>query len=474
MSQASESGKTTGYGLVIFVLSLTTLMSAIDTNIVNIGLPTIGKALNANFTSLQWVVLSYLLAVTALIVGIGRIGDIFGKKRIFLFGIGLFTLASLLCGTSGSIYELIVFRALQGIGGSILMALSFAIAGDMIPKEKITQGMSMLTVMLPTGFALGPSVGGLLIGVFSWRSVFFLNVPIGVAAFLCALRFPTLPVTEKVRKLDIRGLLVLTATLVCYVLGVTLAENQGLSKSVLLLGAGAAAGIAVFLFLEKRTDFPLVDLNMFRNSVFSASLAISVLIYTTTTGAVVIFPFYLQQAKGLSTSVSGVMMMTGAVGCALLTPLAAAAAKRFGDFPVMIFGIAAMGVGSLLMSTVSLSTGNVTFSMIWFLFNGCLAFFQTPNNASIISHAKPEQRGLASGLLNLSRTIGLTTGAAVIGAVFYAFASTTSIGSASPQKIASSIHNTFLVTTCILACALLIGLVALRPPKTPAAENTTD
>lgn len=462
------------YGLVIFVLSLTTLMSAIDTNIVNIGLPTIEKALNADFTSLQWVVLGYLLAVTSLIVGIGRIGDIFGKKRIFLFGIGLFTFASFLCGVSGSIYELIAFRILQGVGGSALMALSFAIAGDMIPKEKILQGMAILTVMLPTGFALGPSVGGLLIGVFGWRSIFFLNVPVGAVTFLSALRFPAIPVAGKSRKLDVRGLLLLAATLVCYVLSVTLAENQGLSKSVLLLAAGTAAGIAAFLFLEKRTEFPLVDLKMFRNRVFSASLAVSVLLYTTMTGAVVILPFYLQQAKGLSPFVSGIMMMAGAVGCALLTPLSSIAANRFGDFPVIIFGITAMGIGSLFMSAVGLSTTAAAFSVTWFFFNGCLAFFQTPNNASIIAHARPEQRGLASALLNLARTIGLTTGAAVIGAAFYAFAHTTSMSTASPRMISGSIHDTFLVTAGILACALAVGVIALRPDKAPAAESSEE
>lgn len=430
MTQVRKSGGTAGPGFVIFVLSLTTLMSAIDTNVVNIGLPTIEKALNASFASLQWVVLSYLLAVTSLIVGIGRIGDLFGKKKIFVFGIGLFTLASLLCGLSRSIYELIAFRALQGIGGSVLMALSFAIAGDTIPKEKIIRSMSILTVMLPTGFALGPSAGGLLIGLFGWRSIFFLNVPIGAAALLLALRIPELPAAgETSGTLDIRGLLVLSATLTCYVLSVTLAENQGTGRGVLLLAAGAVAGIAAFLLLEKKTKAPLVDLMLFRNPVFSASLAVSVLLYTTTT------------------------------------------AKRFGNFPVMIFGITAMGIGSLLMSTVGLSTSAAAFSAIWFFFNGCLAFFQTPNNASIIARARPEQRGLASGLLNLSRTIGLTTGAAVIGAVFYAFARTASISAASPQRIAGAIHGTFLVTACILACALLIGLIALRPGKTGAADR---
>src|SRR5471030_593814 len=134
-------------GLVIFVLSLTTLMSSIDTSIVNIGLSTIARAFNADFASLQWIVLSYLLAVTSLIIGIGRIGDMFGKKNIFILGIAIFTVASLLCGISTSIYELIIFRALQGIGGSILITLSFAIVGELVSKDKLVQSMAVLTSM---------------------------------------------------------------------------------------------------------------------------------------------------------------------------------------------------------------------------------------------------------------------------------------------------------------------------------------
>ena len=141
--------KKPNYFLIIVVLSLTTLMAAIDTNIVNIALPTVARSLRANFASVQWIALSYLLAVTSLIVGIGRIGDVFGKKIIFIFGVVVFTAASLLCGASTSIYTLILFRALQGVGGAILMALSFAILGDLVSKDRIVQAMGILTSMLP-------------------------------------------------------------------------------------------------------------------------------------------------------------------------------------------------------------------------------------------------------------------------------------------------------------------------------------
>ncbi|MDQ7093373.1 MFS transporter [Desulfosporosinus sp. PR] len=463
----AKSGKSS-FSLVIFVLSLTTLMSSIDTNIVNIGLPTISKAFNAGFASLQWIALSYLLAVTSLIVGIGRIGDIFGKKSIFAWGIIIFTAASLLCGVSTSIYELIIFRALQGIGGSILMALSFAIAGDLIPREKLIQSMAVLTSMLPIGFALGPSVGGILISLFSWRAVFYFNIPIGLVALLLVRKFPEIAVSEKVQKVDIGGMMILIATLICYVLSVTLAEDQGFSPHVTLLALLTILGIAAFVFLEKRLAFPLINPNMFKNIVFSSSLIISVLIYTVMTGAVIILPFYLQQAEGFTTATAGLLMTTGPVGCAIFTPLAGKVAKRFGNPWVMILGILALGIGAFMMSSLSLFSSAVRFAVLYFLFNGSLAFFQTPNNAAIISLAKPEQRGLASGLLNLSRTIGQTTGAAVIGAIFYYFTGSKSIAKVYPGNIAIGIHNTFLVAALIMACGFLVALLTLRPKKETA------
>lgn len=451
--------------LVIFVLSLTTLMSAIDTSIVNIGLPTIGRAFNADFASLQWIALSYLLAVTSLIVGIGRIGDMFGKKNIFIYGIIIFTVASLLCGISTSIYELIIFRALQGIGGSILVTLSFAIAGDLIPKEKLIQSMGVLTSMLPIGFALGPSVGGFLISLLGWRYIFFINIPVGILAFILTTKFQDIPIAEKKQKFDFLGMLILTSTLICYVLSVTLAEDQGFSLEVIVFAIMAIIGIIAFLLVEKNIDFPLIDLNMFRNSVLSSSLVISILVYTVISGAVVILPFYLQQAKGFSTSASGLLMMTGPVGCAIFTPIAGRVSKRFGNVNVMILGILALSLGALWMSTMNLSSSALSFAVALFVFNGSLAFFQTPNNAFIISTAKPEQRGLASGLLNLSRTIGQTTGAAVIGAIFYFFNETKALDNSSPVNIGVGIHNTFLIAASIMLCGLIIGFILLRPQK---------
>jgi EmrB/QacA subfamily drug resistance transporter len=461
--KSSGVGTKPNYYLIVLVLSLTTLMAAIDTNIVNIALPTVAKSLRASFASVQWIALSYLLAVTSLIVGIGRIGDVFGKKSIFILGIIIFTVASLLCGVSTTIYTLILFRALQGVGGAILMALSFAILGDLVSKDRIIQSMGILTAMLPVGFALGPSVGGVLIGYFGWRSIFFFNVPIGIIALILVLGFPKIPISEKVEKFDVPGLLLLCAALSCYVLSVTFAEDNGLSRIVVLFIALTVIFIIAFLLLEHRIKSPLIKLSMFKDKVFSGSLAISVLMYTVITGAVFILPFYLQQGKLYSTSTSGLLMTIGPIGCTIFTPISTKLARHLGNYTVMILGIIIFAIGSFGMSTLRGSTSIAIFAVTILIFNGSLAFFQTPNNASIMSSSKPEQRGLASGLLNLSRTIGQTTGAALMGALFYFFTKTKSITKTNPANIISGIHYTFLFAAGIIIIAFIISLVTLLP-----------
>lgn len=457
----------------VLVLSLATLVAAIDTNIVNIGLPTISRDLHTGFSSVQWVMLSYMLAVTALVVGVGRIGDLFGKKRIFTVGLFLFSIFSLLCGLSRSIGMLIAMRALQGVGGAILMSISFALVADLVPEEKIMGSMAALTAMLPIGFALGPTVGGLLLSLGSWRYLFFFNVPLGLVALLLSLRFPDdHSASAEQRRFDWLGLLLLAATLVAYIMGITQTENVGMAWGTALLFLGALAGLVLFLIRERRERNPLVELSLFRSGTFNASLIVSVLVYTVITGNWLIVPFYLQQAKGLSTLACGMMMTVGPVGCALFTPVAGKLAERFGSFAVMKAGVLAFAVGTFCMSTLSLHASALRFIVTLFCFNGSLAFFQTPNNAEVISSAQPEKRGVASGLLNLSRTVGQVTGTAVLGAIFYFFTGTKTLADAEPARIVTGIHYAYFIAGFVAAAAFLIGLKWLVPQKaqTPDTE----
>jgi len=170
-------------------LSLSMLMPSLDTSIANAGLPTLAKGFNASFQEVQWIVLAYLLAITTLIVGVGRLGDLIGRRRLLLVGIGLFTVASLLCGVAPNLWLLIAARAVQGLGAAIMMALTVALVGETVPKEKTGSAMGLLGTMSAIGTTLGPSLGGVLIVGLGWRMIFLVNLPLGILNFLLAHKY---------------------------------------------------------------------------------------------------------------------------------------------------------------------------------------------------------------------------------------------------------------------------------------------
>ncbi|WDT79427.1 MAG: MFS transporter [Candidatus Manganitrophus sp.] len=205
-------------------LSLSMLLSSLGTSIANVGLPTLAQAFNASFQEVQWVVLAYLLAITTLIVSVGRLGDLTGRRRLLLAGIFLFTVASVLCGVAPTLWLLIAARAVQGLGAAIMMALAMAFVGETVPKAKTGSAMGLLGTMSAIGTALGPSLGGVLIAGLSWRAIFLVNVPLGLLTFFLALR--TLPVDRREPKteragFDTVGTLVLALTLAAYALAMT-------------------------------------------------------------------------------------------------------------------------------------------------------------------------------------------------------------------------------------------------------------
>lgn len=457
---------------VLIGLSLAILMSSIDSTIVTVGLPTIAKDLNSSYASMQWIILSYLLSITTFIIGIGRIGDMLGKKRLYLWGIAIFTIASLLCGLSSTIVFLIVSRVAQGIGASVLMALSFALVGDAVPKERMAHAMGILTSVLTLGIALGPSLGGVLIEIFGWHIIFLVNVPIGIATFVIALKFPESEVAEKRLEFDWLGVIVLAGTLICYNMGITLSESQGGRAIVILLMLLSVVGAILFVRIEKRVASPLINFELFRDRIISGSLGISVLLYAVIMCVGMVLPFYLANAQGRSTFEVGLLVAVGPLATTIMGPIAAKVATRFGNRHVMIAGMIGFGFGCFLMTTLTPNTSALGFALRIAISNGSFAFFQTPNNAAIMVSAKPEQRGVVSGLLNLARTLGQTTGAALMGAIFANLTlmaerkfeivnEATTVSLASPEAISAGTRGTYYVATFGVIIAIAIGIIML-------------
>lgn len=453
-------------GLVLTGLSLAILLSQLGTNIINVALPTLVKDLGVEFSAVQWVVVSYLLVVTALIVGVGRFGDQLGKKRLYLWGLAVFMVASIVCALSNSLALLIVGRAGQGLGGAILMALSFAFVGEVFPKERTGFAMGVLSTMVSFGIALGPSLGSLALAAFGWQAVFWVNLPFGLLAFLLISRYlpnavdaPKHPVPAA--RFDWLGTILLALTLGAYSLAMTFSGREGFgSPLVLQFGLGALVGLVLFLAVQVKASAPLLKLSMFRNALLSLSMVMSVLVYAVMMATLVLGPFFLSKALGLDTRMVGLVMTVGPLAAAIMGVPAGTVADRIGAKLAMVIGLALFTIGAFVMSWLSLTGGVITYIVAILFISVGLAFFQTPNNTAVMADARPDQRGLVSGLLALARNLGLITGASLMGALF-AHAVGGDTTAATPDMITDGMRFVFRIASAMAAAAFFISLTTL-------------
>ena len=450
------------------------LLSSLGTSIANVGLPTLAQAFNASFQEVQWIVLAYLLAITTLIVSVGRLGDITGRRRLLLAGIFLFTAASVLCGVAPTLWLLIAARAAQGLGAAIMMALTMAFVGETVPKAKTGSAMGLLGTMSAIGTALGPSLGGVLIAGLGWRAIFLVNVPLGILTFLLAHRY--LPVDRRGPKTDRAGFdtvgtLLLALTLAAYALAMTIGRGSfGPLNMALLLAA--VFGVGLFVLAEARAASPLIRLAMFRDPVLSASLAMSALVSTVMMATLVVGPFYLSRALGLDAALVGLVLSVGPLVAALTGVPAGRIADRFGAQRMTIVGLIGMAAGSFMLSMMPATFGIAGYIAPIVVITVGYALFQTANNTAVMTDIRPDQRGVISGMLNLSRNLGLITGASVMGAVFALASATTDITTARPEAVATGMRITFAVAAILIVVALVIALISTMQARQrkPAAR----
>ncbi len=441
-------------------LSLSMLLSSLGTSSANVGLPTLAQAFTASFQQVQWVVLAYLLAITTSIVSVGRIGDLIGRRRLLLVGIFLFTVASVLCGVAPTLWFLIAARAAQGVGAAIMMALSMAFVGETVAKAKTGSAMGLLGTMSAIGTALGPSLGGLLIHGLGWPAIFFVNVPLGILTFFLTRCY--LPVDHRKPRVDrasfdIAGTLLLTLTLASYALAMTIGRGSfGLPNIALLLAA--VFGASLFVLAEGRAASPLIQLAMFRGPMLSASLAMSMLVSTVMMATLVVGPFYLSGALGLDTAHVGLALSIGPLVAALTGVPAGRMADRFSAHCMTIVGLIGMAVSSFLLSMLPAKLGIPGYTCPLVVLTAGYALFQTANNTAIMTDISSEQRGVISGMLNLSRNLGLITGASVMGAVFALASGTTDITAGNSNTVVTGMRTTFAVATILIVFALGIAV----------------
>jgi EmrB/QacA subfamily drug resistance transporter len=455
--------------LALLSLSLSMLLPSLGTSIANVGLPTLAQAFDASFQAVQWIVLAYLLAITTLIVSVGRLGDLFGRRSLLLAGIGLFTAASILSGGAPTLPVLIAARTAQGLGAAIMMALTMAFVSETVPKDRTGSAMGLLGTMSAIGTALGPSLGGVLITGLGWRAIFLINVPLGLLTLVLAYRY--LPADRKRAKsgragFDVIGTLLLALTLAAYALAMTIGRGKfGVVNVALLLAACFGAGL--FVLAEAKVTSPLIRLALIRNPVLSASLAMSALVTTVMMASLVVGPFYLSRGLSLDAAVVGLVLSIGPIVAALTGVPAGRITDGFGAQRMTMIGLIAAALGCFALSALPATLGVAGYIAPMIVITVGYALFQAANNTAVMTDVDPDQRGVISALLNLSRNLGLVTGASVMGAVFAFASAATDVTTASPEAVASGMRITFAVAAMLIVGALAIAVgsrVARRPP----------
>lgn len=375
---------------------------------------------------------------------------------------------------------LIAARAAQGLGAAIMMALSMVFVGDTVSKAKTGSAMGLLATMSAAGTALGPSLGGVLIASAGWRAVFFVTVPLGILAYLLAQRYLSAD-QPKARtgpaSVDQAGTLLLILTLTAYALAMTIRQGDeqagfGLTNLTLLLAA--TAGLGLFVRAEARATSPLIRLAMFRDAGLSASLAMSALVSTVMLATLVVGPFYLSGALGLDAAMVGLVLSAGPLAAALAGVPAGRLADRFGAHRMTIIGLGTMTAGALILFVLPAGLGMPGYVGPMVAITVGYALFMTANNTAIMADVKPDQRGVVSGLLSLSRNLGLITGASAMGAVFALASKAADVASASPEAMAKGMQVTFAVAAILTALALGIALALAGPAHAARKALRTD
>ncbi len=468
MKTAQPQDRTKWY--IMAAVAMGVFLATIDGSIVNIALPVLAKDLQVDFSVIEWVVLAYLLTITTLMLGIGRLADMIGKKKIYVSGFVIFTLGSALCGSVSHIGLLIGFRVLQAIGASMMMALGTAIITEAFPSVERGKALGIMGSVVSIGVIIGPTIGGLILEAASWQWLFFVNVPIGIVGVFMVLKFvPAIRPTESER-FDFWGAGLLFICLFSLLLGLSLSQGLGFENfQVIGLLFAAVIALVSFILVELRQPQPMIDLRLFKNALLSINLVTGFLGFIGTSGTMLLMPFYLQNILSFSPRDAGLLLGVVPLVVGFVAPVAGNISDRIGSRPLTAIGLFVLILGFVSVSSLDASTTALSYALHFLPVGLGLGLFQSPNNSAIMGTAPRNRLGIVSGMLAITRTLGQTTGIAILGAVWasrvgiYMGTSSANIDATLapiPAQIAG-LHDTIFLVIGLVTFAFLLSLWAL-------------
>lgn len=452
---------------VLITLAMATLTASMGISVASVLLPTLTDNFSATVSDVQWVVLVYLMSVTMMIVSAGQLGDLFGHRRVLVSGLLVFVAASLLSAMATSLAQLIAGRALQGLGGAILIALPMSIARDMVPTKQLGTAMGILGTTSAVGTALGPSLGGILLFWSDWRMAFWLLggfAGIALALSITSLPCASEPKTASFRQMDFPGTFVLAIALAAYALA-TSGGASGIPASPGLLIVIALITITLFVIIETRTSSPLVPMTLLQDRRTGLAFLMNLLVGTVMMSTLVVGPFYLAFSMGLNEALVGLVMAVGPVVAALSGIPAGQLTDRLGAKRVMLIGLVQTISGLLCLAFLPRYFGVGGYVIALILLTPAFQLFLAANNTAVLVDASKEQRGRISGLLGLSRNLGLMTGASAMPALFVVFLGTGDVSRAGITKIADAFSMTFAIAAALALITLLLAIYSQTDRK---------
>jgi DHA2 family methylenomycin A resistance protein-like MFS transporter len=437
----------------LLALCLGYFMTILDVTIVNVALVNIKEHLGANVTGLQWIVDGYALVFASLLLTGGALGDKRGNRTIFLVGFTLFTLASTLCSLAPTLLVLQIARAFQGLGTALLVPNSLALLNTIYTDaRKRAQAIGIWAAVASIGALSGPLLGGFLVNAFGWRSIFLINLPIGIIGFLLTLRSIAPSTPQGGRSLDLPGQAASILGLAMLTFALIEGSSLGITSPLILTAfAGSVLFFVLLLMREKTASHPMLPLKLLQERTFSATNVVALCQTFTFTGFIFIISLFLQEVKHYSPSLTGVALLPS-FGCALLaTSLSGWFLPRFGAKRVMVFGLILAALACFGFVLVDSQTSYVLLACIIAVLGFGLASVLPAMTESAISHAPRAQSGIAAGMLNVSRQVGGVIGVAILG---------TLVGN--QLTFVSGMHLAFAVAGGILVLALVVAWIFIR------------
>ncbi|MCY4653570.1 MAG: MFS transporter [Dehalococcoidia bacterium] len=402
---------------VFSAVALGTLTSVINHGGMSVALPTIAQHFNADLSTAQWVVIAEGLAISALILPMGRLSDIIGRKTVYLSGLVIFAAAAILAAGSQSILMLIAFKAVQGFGAAMTQGTGMAMVTSVFPAEERGRGIGSHASVVGSGGVIGPVVGGFLITALDWRWLFYVNFLMAVAAIIVVvmvIKSQAFTQDTRNRTYDFPGAALSTAVLLTFLLAVSNGARMGWgSPQIIVAALGFVVFLVAFVWWELRAPSPMLDMGLFRSKVFSIGISTNFMSFLGITSARFLMPFYLQAALGYTPAVVGIVLLPNAVSRIIMGPLSGRLSDRYGWRPFNIIGLLLSATGLFMLASLTVS------SSVALVIAGILVqsvgsgLFQSPNSASIFSAADSSRHGVVAAFVNLSRNSGNVTGVAI-------------------------------------------------------------